>query len=135
MMMTGTSRQNERTSALALDQNQTIDTSGLNRYERFARVLDTQFRVPGINFRIGLDGIMGLIPVVGDTLTAGMGLYALQLANEHKLPTLAKIAIVRNIAMDWLIGLIPLVGDIFDFAFHAHAKNAKILRKHTAHHE
>lgn len=104
--------------------------AGLNQFHRLARLLDTQLGVPGVPFRFGIDGVLGMIPVVGDTLTAGMGLFALQLAHSHNLPRRAKFAMLRNIAVDWVVGSIPLVGDLFDFAFHAHAKNAKILERY-----
>ena len=59
-----------------------------------------------------------------------MGLYAIKIANEHNLPFTAKVAMIWNVLIDWVVGSIPLVGDLFDFAFHAHRKNYRILKKH-----
>lgn len=99
-------------------------------FQKLARLLDTRFRIPGVPFRFGLDGIIGLIPGVGDAITTGMGLYALSMAHKFKLPLGARAAMIWNLSVDFLVGTIPLVGDLFDFAFHAHAKNLRIIERH-----
>lgn len=102
----------------------------LEGFRRLARLLDTRFGVPGVPFRFGLDGVIGLIPGIGDGVTTLMGLYALQVAHKHKLPLGARIKMIWNIGVDFVVGAIPLVGDLFDFAFHAHAKNLRIVERH-----
>ena len=101
-------------------------------FARFSRYLDTQFSVPGIPFRFGVDGCIGLIPVIGDAVTGVMGLYALKIASDHKLPWHVHGRILWNVGVDTIIGAIPIVGDVFDFAFHAHAKNWRILERNLA---
>lgn len=102
----------------------------LKHFDRYSGWLDTRFKLPGTGFRFGIDGILGLIPGVGDAITAVMGLYAFQIAQRENLPLKAKAGIVTNIGVDMIIGSIPLVGDLFDFAFRAHRKNYQILEKH-----
>lgn len=104
----------------------------LERFARLSHLLDRQFSLPGVPFRFGLDGVVGLIPVVGDAVTGLMGLYALKIASDHKLPWHVHGRILWNVGVDTVIGAIPLVGDLFDFAFHAHAKNRRILERHIA---
>jgi hypothetical protein len=104
----------------------------LKRFEQLSRVLDTQIKAPGIPFRIGLDGILGLIPGVGDVVTGGMGAYAFLVARKHKLPWHIHARILKNLLVDTLVGAIPLVGDLFDFAFHAHRKNYDLLSRAIA---
>lgn len=104
--------------------------SDLDAFGSIAKRLDTRFRVPGIPFRFGLDGIIGLIPGIGDGVTAAMGLYAIKVAANHDLPWYVHGRIAWHVAVDAIIGTIPLVGDIFDFAYHAHAKNFALLTKH-----
>lgn len=101
-------------------------------FARLSHLLDRQFSLPGVPFRFGLDGVVGLIPVVGDAVTGLMGLYALKIASDYKLPWHVHGRILWNVGVDTVIGAIPLVGDLFDFAFHAHAKNRRILERHIA---
>ncbi len=105
-------------------------SESIERFERFSRTLDTQFKIPGIPIRVGLDGALGLIPGVGDVITGGMGLYAISIARDFKLPWHVHARIIKNLAIDTLVGAIPIVGDVFDFAFHAHRKNYVLLRRH-----
>lgn len=102
----------------------------LEGFRRLARLLDTRFRVPGVPLRFGLDGLVGLMPGIGDAVTTLMGLYALGVAHQHKLPLGARIRMIWNIGADFVVGTIPLVGDLFDFAFHAHSKNLRIVERH-----
>ena len=101
----------------------------LARSLRLARLLDSRYRVPGTGFRVGLDGLLGLIPGVGDLLTTGLGAWIL--VDAHRLGvgrgTLARMA--GNLGVDFLVGTIPLVGDLFDFAFKANTRNARLLER------
>jgi hypothetical protein len=98
----------------------------LQNVDRFANLLDTQFEFAGIRF--GLDAIIGLVPVLGDSISALIALYPLYVAQQHKLPFLVRARMFLNISIDWLIGLIPFLGDLFDVGFKANIRNARILR-------
>ena len=98
----------------------------LQNVERLAQLLDTEFEFAGIRF--GLDAIIGLIPVLGDSIAALIGLYPLYVAKQHKLGFLVRARMLLNLIIDWLIGVVPIVGDILDVAFKANIRNAKILR-------
>lgn len=102
----------------------------LKSLEKLAHLMDSSFTVPGTRFGIGLDGLIGLIPVVGDTLTATVSAYIIGKASKYQLPWHVKARMVSNSALDWLIGFIPLVGDIFDIGFKANKKNVALLKKH-----
>ena len=99
----------------------------IRRIEQLADWLDTKFVIPVINWPIGLDGIIGLIPGVGDTVTTGLSGYLMYEAHNAgaRKSTLAKMG--WNVAVDWVLGTIPLVGDVFDIAHKANAKNARLL--------
>ena len=108
----------------------------IRRVETLADWLDTKFVIPVINWPIGLDGIVGLIPGVGDTITTGLSGYLMYEAHQcgARKRTLGKMG--WNVCVDWVLGSIPLVGDIFDVAHKANAKNARLLleelrRSHT----
>jgi hypothetical protein len=98
------------------------------RIERLANLLDTRFRLPGTSFRFGLDGLLGLIPGVGDLATALPALYFLYVARKIRGGRLLQWRIAGNAFIDFLLGSIPLVGDLFDFAFKSHQRNAALLR-------
>ena len=101
--------------------------------EHYEQWLDAKFQLPGTRFRFGLDGIIGLIPVIGDLLTTGIS--ALFVVDAIK-PGARKHTIGRmlaNVVVDLLIGLIPIVGDLFDFAFKSNTKNLNLLKTERAH--
>lgn len=98
--------------------------------ERLARLMDTQFRFPGTNFRFGLDPIMNLVPVLGDV--SGFLLSSVILATMLKHGVSRKLAILMalNILVDTVIGAIPVLGQIFDFYYKANTRNIRLLREH-----
>ena len=91
--------------------------------------LDSRFAVPGTGLRIGLDGLLGLIPGIGDTVTAGLS--AIIILDAHKKGARKRILVrmVSNSLIDLVIGSIPLVGDVFDFAYKSNTKNVKLLKQ------
>lgn len=99
----------------------------LRRARTLAKLLDTQFKVGGVRF--GLEAVLGLVPVAGDTLGALAGLYPLWIANRHKLGKGVQAKMAANLALEWTGGLLPWVGDFFDVAFKANIRNVKLLAR------
>ena len=99
------------------------------RVERLARLLDSEFRVPGTGLRFGLDGLLGLLPGVGDTATLLMALYLVAEARRLGASFAPVLRMLFNVVLDWLVGLIPFVGDIFDFGFKCNRRNVDLLRR------
>ena len=97
------------------------------RLDRFARLLDERFLIPGTGIRIGLDGILGLIPGIGDTLTAAIGLYPLFRARKAGVPFSVIARMAGNLGLDLAVGSIPVLGDIFDVGFKANRRNVDLL--------
>jgi hypothetical protein len=100
--------------------------------ERTAWLLDDAIRVPIVNWRIGLDPLIGLIPGAGDTVAAIMAAVMLASAAKRGVPGVILARMGINIGVDYLIGLVPFVGDLGDFAFKSNRKNLELLRRHTA---
>ena len=98
------------------------------RLARLEHLFDRAYRLPGTDFRFGLDGIFGLIPGIGDAATAAVSsvIVADAWKSGARKRTIARMA--RNVGIDFLIGSIPLVGDLFDFGYKANTKNIKLLR-------
>ena len=110
--------------------NSPTDNKALTQVETFARLLDSQFTIPGTNIKFGLDAIVGLLPVGGDAASflASSGLVLVMARNGASGAVVARM--VFNIALDALIGAIPVLGDLFDVAFKANNRNVKLLRAH-----
>jgi hypothetical protein len=102
-------------------------SESLRRIEKLAYLFDARFEIPGTNIRIGWDGLIGLLPGVGDTLTLLPQLYLLFEAIRLKLGTAAVFKMLLNILIDWLLGSVPVLGDLFDVAFKSNLRNAKIV--------
>ncbi|MDB5295978.1 MAG: hypothetical protein JWO31_1961 [Phycisphaerales bacterium] len=100
------------------------------RVRRVARWMDARFSLFGV--KVGLDGLLGLVPVVGDTLASAIGLYPLHVARKHQLPPAVQLRIAGNVLADWAVGLVPVAGDLFDVAFKANLRNADLLERAAA---
>lgn len=106
--------------------------SNLERLRRLARLFDSQFRVPGTQFRFGLDPIVGLIPGIGDLASPVLTLMILWHGFTARLPKVVLIRMVLNAAIDAGLGAIPLLGDAFDFAWKSNDWNLALLERHAA---
>lgn len=92
-------------------------------------LLDSSIPLPG-GFRVGLDGLLGLIPGVGDTITGSFSAVIILKAYQMGAPVSVLARMLLNTLIDTAVGFIPLVGDLFDFAFKANTKNVKLLQDH-----
>ena len=92
--------------------------------------MDYCFRVPGTDLRFGIDPLIGLVPGIGDTATAAVGLYTLWLVWKAGLPPAIIFRMTVNLLIDWLVGSIPVLGDLFDAGFKAHRRNAVLVGRH-----
>ena len=108
------------------------DEARLKRVRLLSRLLDEQFRIPGTRYRVGLDGLLGLIPGVGDAAGALLSTYILYEAMRLGAPSTVLLRMVANIGIDTVGGAIPVVGDIFDIAWKANKKNAALLHAYLA---
>ena len=102
----------------------------LQRVARLAYWLDDRFRIPGTRRRIGVDGLLGLVPGIGDTATALIASYIVLEAARLGVPKAMLARMLANVGIDYVIGLVPLVGDLADFAWKANRRNARMLRDH-----
>src|SRR5688572_4438393 len=88
-------------------------------------------QVPGTSRRIGLDGLLGLLPGVGDAVTLFSAAIVLQEAKRLGLSRWQRARILGYYALDGLLGVVPVLGDLFDFAFKANVKSLRLLREHA----
>lgn len=118
--------------ALVADRNN--PTALRKRIETLELLLERSFTIPGINRPVWLDAIVGLVPVVGDVVTAVMGAYIIWEARNLGMPKWKLWRMMGNLGVDTALGAIPLVGDAFDFLFRSNTRNLRIIRKHLDKH-
>ena len=99
------------------------------RLEAMEGLLERAFVVPGTNYRVGLDAVVGLVPVVGDLVTTAMGAWVVWEARNLGMSKFHLLRMGGNVAVDTLIGAVPLVGDAFDFVFRSNTRNIRILKR------
>ena len=100
------------------------------RVEALARLMDGAFVLPGTNIRLGLDAIVGLVPVAGDVISGIISSYLIWEARQLGAPKWLIGRMMANTLLDTTIGAIPVVGDAFDIIFRANMKNMALLRRH-----
>jgi Domain of unknown function (DUF4112) len=112
---------------------QPYDTStqqSLERLEALAKLMDSAFLVPGTNIRMGLDAIIGLVPVVGDLVSGAISSYLIWEARRLGASRWVIGRMAANTLIDTTFGVIPILGDAFDVLFRSNMKNLALLRRH-----
>jgi Domain of unknown function (DUF4112) len=104
------------------------------RVEALEKLLEGVFVIPVINRRVGLDAIVGLVPVVGDFVTMAMGAYIVWEGHNLGLPKWKLWRMAGNVLFDSAVGAVPLAGDLFDFLFRSNTRNLKIIKRHLDKH-
>lgn len=104
----------------------------LNQLRAIGRALDTKFEGP-FGFRFGLDPILGLIPGIGDLITASLSLYIISQAAAMGVSSATLVRMALNVAVENIIDMVPVLGNIFDFYWKANTKNIALIEMHLAH--
>lgn len=99
------------------------------RLEAIAKLLDVAFILPGTKIRYGIDGLIGLIPVIGDIITTAISLWLVREARALGAPWYITARMLGNVAVDGVVGIVPFVGDAFDVMFRANMRNVRLLRR------
>ncbi len=99
------------------------------RLIRLTRLMDSAVDLPLLRTTVGLDALLGLVPVAGDLLSAAIGVYLITQARELGASRWLQGKMLRNIAVDAALGSVPIAGDAFDLYFRAHRRNLKLLQK------
>jgi len=109
----------------------TLDPRSLERLRRLGNLLDNSIRVPGTNFRFGLDSIIGLVPGIGDLAGGALSLYIIVEAARLGVPRPLLFRMGYNVAVDALVGAVPVLGDLFDAGFKANLRNLALVQQHA----
>jgi hypothetical protein len=103
----------------------------LQALRRLQWFLDEAFRVPGTSIRVGWDPIIGLVPWVGDLLTALLSCAIVPHAHQMRLPRIVQLRMLMNVAVDLVVGAIPVVGDAADAFWKSNSMNMALLERHA----
>ena len=101
----------------------------LLKAQKLANLTDSKIRIPLLGIRLGLDFLVGLIPVVGDLIMVATSFTIVGMAKSMQVPRALRVSMVKNIAIDFLLGVIPFVGDLADLFYKSNQKNVRIMEK------
>jgi hypothetical protein len=104
--------------------------AALLRVERLAYWLDDRYRLPGTRFRVGFDGIIGLVPGIGDAITGALAAYLVYEAWRLGVRGRTLARMLANLGIDSVVGVVPLVGDLLDLGYKANRRNLRLLHRH-----
>ncbi|MFB6254648.1 MAG: DUF4112 domain-containing protein [Halobacteriaceae archaeon] len=104
-----------------------VDPAAVKRMRVVAHILDESIHIPGTDYSIGFDPIVGTIPVVGDVISGGLSLYIVAEAARLGVSYMTLLKMIANVTIDSVGGSIPYVGDIFDAAWKANKRNLELV--------
>ncbi len=102
----------------------------LRRIEALEKLLERSISLPGLERRIGVDAMLGLVPVVGDVIAAAMSAYLIWEARNLGMSKWQMTRMSGNVVVDTALGAVPFIGDLFDIAFRSNTRNLRIIRRH-----
>jgi hypothetical protein len=102
--------------------------ASLARVEALAKVMDSIVAIPGTNVRIGVDALLGIVPVIGDVISQAISSYIIWEARRIGASRFTVARMIGNSLLDMTVGAIPVVGDAFDVAFRANVRNLTLLK-------
>lgn len=105
--------------------------SSARELRRLAWLLDDAITLPG-GYRIGLDGLIGLVPGIGDAIGLAASSYIIFRARNFGVPRVVMARMIGNVAMDTIVGAVPVLGDLFDFAYKANRRNLALMEQYLA---
>ncbi|MBO1346740.1 MAG: DUF4112 domain-containing protein [Hormoscilla sp. GUM202] len=104
--------------------------ASIERLRTISRLLDNAISIPGTDYGVGIDPLLGLLPVGGDLISSIFSAYMVVEAARLGLPRESLIRMVTNLILDTLAGTVPVLGDLFDVAWKANARNMELIESH-----
>lgn len=112
------------------NQEQQKYVNSLRRLDRYAKTLDSKFRIPFTRIRFGLDPVIGLLPGIGDVAGLGLSMYLIGEAIKVGAGPKVLVRMLANVLVEFVVGLVPVLGDAFDVFWKANNRNVELLRAH-----
>ena len=107
------------------------EETALAQLRGLSRVLDGAITIPGTGIRVGLDPIIGLVPVVGDWIGAALSGYIIVQGARLGASGATLMRMTGNLVVDLMVGSVPVLGDIFDLGFRANERNLALISAHV----
>lgn len=104
----------------------------LERAETVAHLLDEAIRLPIVGYRIGLDPLLGIVPVAGDTVAALASLYVVFVGARLDVPPRSLATMLAFIGLDYVVGSVPVVGTVIDAVLKVNERNVAVVEAHVA---
>jgi len=109
------------------DEQKELNEEKLLRLKRLSHNLDEAFTIPGTKHKIGIDPIIGLIPIGGDLIGGVLSIYIMHAGIRMGMPRAAIVRMFTNVALEFIIGCIPIIGDLFDATWKSNQRNVKLI--------
>ena len=103
-----------------------VNEAAVRRMRFVANLLDDSIRVPGTDFRVGIDPILGILPGAGDAMAAAMSVYIVLESARLGVPFLTLLRMMANVTLDFAIGSVPVIGTLFDAVWKANQRNVEL---------
>jgi Domain of unknown function (DUF4112) len=114
----------------ALKESGPTVSDSVARISALAHILDSAIPIPGTKRTIGIDALLGLIPAIGDAVSAALASYIIWEAKQLGIPRWKLARMIGNMAVDTAVGAVPLLGDLFDMAYKSNRRNLRIVLDH-----
>lgn len=119
-------------SSATATRGQESQQAALDRAKRVSTLLDDAIELPVVNYRIGIDPIVGILPVAGDSLMALLSLYIVFEGIRAGASARLVALMLSLVAVDAIVGSIPVLGSVFDAVWKANTWNVRLLERHVA---
>lgn len=106
------------------------DGNSVRALEQLSKLMDSQFVIPGLGIRFGVDALLGLVPGLGDFAGGIISLYILGAAAQQGVSRVTIVRMALHLVIDILLGSLPFIGDLFDVAYKANNRNVALLKRH-----
>ena len=111
--------------------NKEVKEEKLIRLKRLSERLDNTFTIPGTKYKIGIEALIGAVPIIGDLIGGILASYIMYSGMKMGAPPRIIARMAVNIAIDFAIGSIPIIGDLFDLVWKANKKNVELIEETT----
>lgn len=105
------------------------EPAGLERARAASQLLDEAVEIPVVNYKVGLDPVLGLLPISGDAASAALSLYVVAEGARMGASRGTIVRMLANVGIDFAGGAVPVAGTVFDAVWKANERNVNLLEE------
>ncbi len=102
----------------------------LKQLQKLAHLLDNALIIPGTSYRVGVDPLLGLIPLIGDYIGIILSSYIVWESAKLGASKTTLFKMIINLMIDLFMGIFPVLGDFFDLTWKANHQNIILLENY-----